>query len=55
MAKKGKKKSKGAYRPLYRAPRKKKVKFPAYLKQYYACRNSGKSKSFCKKKYIPKK
>lgn len=41
-------KKRGGYRPLYRAKKKKKAKFPTYLKKYYKCIASGKSKSYCK-------
>jgi hypothetical protein len=43
------------YRPLYVATKKKKAKFPSYLKDYHACVAKGKGKRFCKKKYYPKK
>ena len=39
---------------VYHAKRRPKTKFPKWLKEYHKCRQSGKSKSFCKKKYYPK-
>ena len=55
MARHGKRKksrSSTAGRPLYHAQRKKKAKFPPYLKKYYKCcgpKPSAKRKAYCKK------
>ena len=49
---KRKRHAKKEYRPMYHAKRKKKAKFPPYLKKYYKCcgpNPSAKKKAYCKK------